>query len=387
VSRPRRRDELHHFARRGLAAWLAQCGLVAWTAAVLFAPAAASAQAVSKPPSSPGPRWEVEGHGGLSRGTAVSDGSSALPPAGTPIPSLSPLFPSRRTASWFFGDGAAMLNSANTEFGVSARITPLDSALTSLGLDYANAAVVGVRLRRVLTHRWSAEISLDLLPGSGEMSQDFLDVVEGARTSFESAFRGLLGTGPFGAVNVSTLVETNEGSARELALTGAMNWHFGGGAFVPFLTFGGGIISGTGSLSSVRLEGSYEFVALPSPASSFHETDRVMLRFDRGTALVGLAGAGVRRNMSDRWGFKIDGRVLIGRDNSRLLIDADPSVDVRAGGDFVESLTNPNIQFSNDPATGRVSTLSAEPLQGFEAFKGTGWQTRVFVTAGVFVRF
>jgi hypothetical protein len=280
-----------------------------------------------------------------------------------------------------------MLNSVNAEFGVSARITPLDAALTSLGLDYANSAVLGVRLRRVLTHRWSAEISLDILPGSGEMSRDFLHAVEESRTSFESAFLGLLGTGPLGAVNVSTLVETNGGTARELALTAAMNRHFSGGAFEPYLTFGGGIISGMGSLSSVRLEGTYEFVALPAPNVSFHETDRVMLRFDRGTALVGLAGGGVRRHVSDRWGFKIDGRVLIGRENSRLLIDADPSVDVRAGGDFVESLTNPNIQFSNDPATGRVSTLSAEPVHGFEAFKSTGWQTRVLVTAGVYFRF
>jgi opacity protein-like surface antigen len=365
--------------------------LVLGLMAVLLAPTCVSAQgaSASAPQTAPSsPRWELEGHGGLSWGTAVSDGSAALPAPGMPIPSLSPLFPSRRTSSWFFGDGAAMLNSVNAEFGVSARITPLDAVLTSLGLDYTSAAVLGVRFRRVLAERWSAEVSLDLLPGSGNVSEEFLSAVDETRTTFESAFRGLFDSGPFDAVDLSTLIESSEGSARELALTGAVNWHLGsGGGFVPYLTFGGGLISGMGSLSSVQLEGRYGFVVLPASNVPFHETDRVTLRFERGTTLVGLAGGGVRRNLSDRWGFKVDGRVLIGRENSRLLIDANPAVDLRAGGDFIESLTNPNIQFSNDPATGRVSTLSGPPLDGFAAFKGTGWQTRVLVTVGVFVRF
>ena len=49
---------------------------------------------------------------------------------------------------------------------------------------------------------------------------------------------------------------------------------------------------------------------------------------------------------------------------------------------FVESFTNPAIQFSNDPSTGRRSTLSAPALQGFEVFSG-GIQTRTLVTVGV----
>ena len=44
-------------------------------------------------------------------------------------------------------------------------------------------------------------------------------------------------------------------------------------------------------------------------------------------------------------------------------------------------------RYSNDPATGRQSTLSGGPLDGFVAFEGTGVQTRVLVTVGVFVRF
>ena len=331
-------------------------------------------------------RWEIEGHGGFSGATSASSGTAALPPAGAPIPSRSPIVPSRRTASWFFGDGAAMLNDVNADFGVPARITPLDAVLASPGLDYSSALVVGVRLRRVLTSRFSAEVSFDMFPGSGDVSAEFLGAVDEARSSFEDAFRDLFTSGPFASVDVTTLSDRAGGSLGEVSLTGAVNWHFGSGAWVPYLTFGGGLISGVGDLSSLDLEGRYAFVPFDDPALPFAETDRIRIRVTRSSTLAGLVGAGVRRNISERWGLRIDGRVLIGPQNSRLLIDATPNVALHTPGDFFESLTNPNIQFSNDPATGRQSTLS-DVLDGFVAFEGTGVQTRILITVGVFVRF
>jgi hypothetical protein len=338
-------------------------------------------------PATTGRRWEIEGLGGFSGATSSSSGTAALPPAGSPIPSLSPIFPSRRTASWFFGDGAAMLNDVNAEFGLPSRIAPLDDALASPGLDYSNAAVLGIRARRVLTSRFSAEISFDMFPGSGGVSSEFLDAVAATRSSFEEAFRDLFTSGPFASVDVATLSDRSGGSLGEISLTGALNWHLGSGSWVPYLTFGGGMVSGVGDLSSIVLEGRYAFVPVDAPAVPFAETDRITIRVNRGTTFAALAGAGIRRDMSERWGFRIDGRVLISPQNSRLLIDAEPQVALHAPGDFLESLTNPNIQFSNDPATGRQSTLSGPPLDGFVAFEGTGIQTRVLVTVGVFVRF
>ena len=336
-------------------------------------------------------RWEVEGHGGLSRGSSSSDGTAALPPAGAPIPSISPLFPSRRTSSWFFGDGTEMLNAAAADLGLAARITPLDAALRTPGLDYASAAVLGVRVRRVLTPRFSAEVTFDVLPGSGDVSADLFDAADAAERSFEAAFRELFDSGPFASVNVTTQMASAGGSARELLLTGALNWQFGSGkSFAPYLTFGGGLVAGMGDLSSIELTGSYEFMIVSQTGAlvgPYHETDQMRMRFERGRSFVGLAGGGVRRDMSDRWGFRIDGRFLIGQENSRLLIDASPDVRLTSSGDFIESLTNPNIQFSNSPATGRQSTLSGEPIEGFVAFKATGIQTRVLVTVGVFVSF
>jgi hypothetical protein len=360
--------------------------------AQVVTPASSSERARARTVSSPQPpasdrRWEIEGHGGFSGATSASGGTAALPPAGAAIPSLSPIFPSRATASWFFGDGAAMLNDVNAEFGVPARILPLDTVLTSPGLDFSNAVVLGLRLRRVLTPRFSAEVSFDMFPGSGDVSPEFIDAVAETRSSFEAAFRDLFTTGPFAAVDVSTQSDRAGGSLGEVSLTGALNWHFGSGSWVPYLTFGGGLISGVGNLSTIDLEGRYAFVPADAPELPFAETDRLTIRVDRSTTFAALAGAGMRRDMSGRWGWRIDGRVLIGPENSRLLIDARPEVALRAPGDFIESLTNPNIQFSNDPATGRQSTLSGPPLDGFVAFEGTGVQTRVLVTVGVFVRF
>jgi hypothetical protein len=347
-------------------------------------PRAGSVASTQAPPAR---RWEIEGYGGFSGATSASSGTAALPPAGAPIPSLSPIFPSRATASWFFGDGAAMLNDVNAEFGVPARLTPLDAVLASPGLDYSNAVVLGVRLRRALTARFSAEVSFDMFPGSGDVSREFLDAVEETRLSFEDAFRGLFTSGPFASVDVATLFDRSSGSLGEIALTGALNWQLGSGSWVPYLTFGGGMISGAGDLSTIDLEGRYAFVPADAPELPFAETDRITIRVNRGTTFAGLAGAGLRHDLSERWGLRIDGRVFVGPQNSRLVIDAGPEVALHAPGDYLESLTNPNIQFSNDPATGRRSTLSAPPLDGFVAFEGTGVQTRFLVTVGVVVRF
>jgi hypothetical protein len=334
-------------------------------------------------------RWEIEGVGGLSRGTVSSSGTAELPPAGAPIPSTSPIFPSRRTPSWFFGDGAEMLNRVNEAYAVAPRIVPLDAALGSPGLSYASAAVVGVRARRGLSPKLSVEIGLDIMPGSGDVSDELLGAAGDTLASFEAAFRGLFDTGPVAAVNVTTELVSRDGSAREVALTGAVNWHLGTGSVVPYVTVGGGLVSGTGDLSSVVLQGTYEVVAIDAAGAteSYRETDRLQMRFERGTAFVGIAGAGVRRDLSDRWGFRVDGRVLIGRENSRLLIDTAPDVQLDPPGGVLETLTNPNIQFSNDPATGRPSTLGGDPLDGFVAFNANGLQTRVLVTVGVFVKF
>jgi hypothetical protein len=287
--------------------------------------------------------------------------------------------------SWFFGDGASLLNLVNEQFDVPAAIQPLDAALGGSGLSRGNSVAGGVRVRRTITSRYAAELSVDVFPTATEPTEELLSAVAASRDSFVAAFEGLLASGPFTNVDIQAS-SASGGSAREIAATGALVYQLGPAAgFAPYLTFGGGLITGAGGGAAVTLEGRYRFRILGEVP--IDETDRVTIRHESRTALTGVVGAGLRRDVTDRWGVRVDGRVLIGPRTTRVVIDTDPAVAQGAPADFVESFTTPSIQFSNNPSTGRESTLGGPPLQGFEAFAAGGLQARILITAGVFVRF
>ena len=69
-------------------------------------------------------KWEVEVHGGGTVATNPTCGTAALPAAGTPF--TVGQRSSRRESSWYFGDGAVLLNQVNTALGATAKITALD---------------------------------------------------------------------------------------------------------------------------------------------------------------------------------------------------------------------------------------------------------------------
>ncbi len=330
-------------------------------------------------------RWEIEGYGGLMLPTSTAEGSAFLPQPGPPIATSSPIFPSRRVPSWFFGDGASLLNLVNEQFDVPAAIQPFDAALDGSGLASGNGLAGGVRVRRTVSSRFSVELSFDMFAAAAELPGELLSAVDVARDSFAPAFEGLLATGPFSDVTVEAS-SAGGGSAFEIAATGALIYHFSpAGGFAPYLTLGGGVIAGAGDAAAVTLEGRYRFEILGEVP--IDETDRVTIRLENRTVLAGTVGAGLRRDVTDRWGVRVDGRVLIGPQTTRILIDADPVVAEGTPAGFVESFTAPSIQFSNNPSTGRESTLGGPPLQGFEAFVADGLQARILITAGVFVRF
>ena len=284
-----------------------------------------------------------------------------------------------------FGDGAAILNEVNAQFGVSPRVAPLDAALAALNLDYGTRTTFGARIRREITSRYSAELSIDLLTGSADIDDELLSAVVGARDSFPAALGALLAEGPLTHVSVDATSATSAGANRELAITGAALMRLGSlGGFEPYATLGAGVLTGTGDLPSVSLEATYRFRMLDEVPVD--ESDRLTLRYEHQAAFVGVLGGGVRRPIGARWGLHADGRVLIGPQRTRLVIDAQPVVVHGTPADSIETLTNPSIQFSNEPSLGRVSTLSGS-LDGFEAFTSSGIQTRVLVTFGVFVRF
>ncbi len=356
---------------------------IAFVAAMVLLPAtAADAQTSDR-------RWQVEWLGGLSIFELPTSGEAALPAAGPALPTSGPTNPSRRIPTWFLNDGASLLNGANDEFGVVSRVVPLDDALGRLGLSGTNAPVMGVRLRRDLTARWSIDLSTEVWTGATEIDPALLDAVEASRASFESAFAGLFATGPFGATAVSTDVSINERTSRELAVVGSVRYHLLTGSWSPYLTVGGGVLTRIGSLPSIALNGSYQFQvqAANVPAVPFSESDTVTLRFEQAAGPVGVAGLGMRQQLSPRMGFAIDGRVYVSRETLSLRVDSAPTVTTGTPAGFIESFTTPAVQFSNNTSTGRASSLSGAPLNGFKAFTTSGVQLRYAVTAGVFFRF
>lgn len=353
---------------RGVAAFVL-CGLLC------LAPAGAAAQG----------RWQVDLVGGLSIFELPTSGDAALPSPGPTLPTSSPTNPSRRVPTWFLGDGASLLNGTNAEFGVPSRLVPLDDALGRLGLSGSNAPVFGVRIRRQFSSRLALEAGAEIHAGAAEMDEELLDAVEAARAGFQSAFTDLLTTGPFTNVSVNASSQITGQSSRELALTAAVRFIVRPGPIAPYVTLGGGLIERIGDLPRIVLSGGYRFTVLGQ--TPFAESDTLTLRYDQSAGLVGIAGAGLQSRLSDRLSVTIDGRAYIGPQTLTLRLDSAPTVTTGTPAGFIESFTTPAVQFSNNSSTGRASTLSGTPLNGFTAFSSSGVQVRYVVTAGVTVRF
>lgn len=327
--------------------------------------------------------WEIEGAGGLIAGRTVGAGTWTVPAAGPALVTSNPTFPTRQVSTWFFGDGALLLNGVNADFGISGRVSPVEATIPAVGSRHSG--VLAFRIRRRLSNRVAAEFSVDALAKSDDDFSALTGAIETTRASFVSAFQSLFSSGPFASVNVSASGTASIRERRDTAFTGALNvrlaqWH----AFAPYATAGAGVLTGSGALPSAALEGQYR----ASIVGQFPiaETDRLSLQYTRGSSFVMVLGGGVRHDVSPRWGWRGDARVLFGPDSTRILIDAAPSVAHGTPAGFIESFTNPGIQFSNDPATERQSSLSGAPIASFEAFNG-GMQSRTVVTFAVFARF
>lgn len=349
---------------------------------VLLVPAVVGAQTADR-------RWQFEVVGGLSIFELPTSGDAALPPQGPSLPTASPTSPSRRIPTWFLSDGASLLNGANAGFGVASQLVPLDDALGNLGLSGSNAPVMGLRIRRTLTSRWSLDMSTELWSGSAEISPELLDAVEMSRASFETAFTGLFTSGPFVSATVNAAVTADNRTSRELAVIASVRYHLLTGRLAPYVTIGGGVITRMGDLPSITLTGDYSFQVQTdlAPTASFSESDAFTLRFEQAAGPVGMVGGGFRNDLTPRVGFSIDGRVYVSRDTLSLRLDSLPAVTTLTPAAYIRSGTAPSVQFSNNSSTGRDSSLSGAPLNGFKAFSTSGLQTRYSVTAGVFVRF
>jgi hypothetical protein len=366
---------------------LRQCRSTAAAAGLwLVLPSAVWAQTPAGAPASrvETPRWEIEASGALSTGRWTSGGRALTPDPGPPIVTSSPVFPSWRVPSWFFGDGAAFLNNVASELALTNRLAPLDQGFLSNSLTDAGGLQAGMRVRRAVAPGYQAEFGLDVGVTRAGFSDDLENLAEATRQSFVSTFIELLGSGPFTSPNVSATATIADGGSREVVLTGALVADSRPvGAFVPYAVAGLGVITQVGESPELVLEGKYRFAI--NGSMPIDETDRATVRVSRRPTLVAVLGGGLRRDLSRRWGVRMDGRVLIGRTATRLAVDATPGSVTGTPAGFIESFTYPNLQFSNNATTGRVSTLGGT-VEDFITSSG-GIQTRLRVTVGIFVRY
>lgn len=342
-------------------------------------------------------QWEVEIHGGGTQASHPTSGTASLPGAGASF-TTSVGMPSRRTSSWYFGDGARLLNQLNAAFFLSQRFTPLDPLLATSGAERQSGGSVGLRVSRRFTRRMSAEFGLDYVRAPLKMTDDLLAGIEASRTSFTANLNTLLLStgGPFTNVSVTSTSTLQDKKGRQIFTTGAVSIKLiTQGRIIPYVTVGAGTVTNRGDLPSATLVGNYQFrigglgVGIgggPGPAP-VNETDTVTLHYVAENALVTVLGGGIKRDVSARWGLRADVRAYLSRNTVSVLLDANPAVATGTPAGFIASFTNPSLQVSNNPSTGVQSTLSGPAISGFKTFTGSGTQTHVSMTVGFFTRF
>jgi hypothetical protein len=339
-----------------------------------------------------GPKWELEAHVGGAFGNQPTGGTpiSAFP-RGDSFTTLTGR-PSRYASTWYFGDGAALINEIGAGFtGSSAattRLTPLDPVLTAAILERKGGRSVGGRLTRRLTPVISAEFGIDSIAGSLNMADKALQGLEATRASFTPMWNALIATGStiFLSPTVSsTSTLTEKTDNRQTLTTGAVNFALPvNGRLVPYATAGAGVLMRSGDLPSATLTGNYQFRFVG--ISPFNESDVVTVHFAaKDAAPVGLFGGGVRYALSSRQGLRVDVRVHLSPNALDTQVDAHPSAVIGTPAFSINSATTPTVVFSNTSAT--RSNLTGPAITDLKTFAGSGLNVQTNLTVGYFVRF
>ena len=338
----------------------------------------------------PGDRkWEVAVDGGGEFSVRPIDGTALPIEPGEPFTTVVGE-PSRRVRSWFFGDGAALLNQAIGGFRDQIDllpIEPLDSVLgTGLLGPQAYGGLARVSVTRVLNRRFAVELggSYSTVPRI-ELAGTAYSRLRQSRESFEPTWAALIPIGPFTESTVDSTLASRDGRLRETAVTGVLHVMFPtGGREVPYVSVGAGYVQVSGELPSSEIVGTYRFRI--DREHWFEQVDAVTLRASSSDgAMVGVVGGGVKSYLSDRWGLRLDVRALIGQSATHLEVDTDPRVRADGLPYGVASRTAPSIQFGNE-AAGVASTLGLA-TSGLRAWSASGLSVRVRLSLGVFLRF
>lgn len=348
----------------------------------------AAAPAVAQE-STAGKKWEVEAHGG---GLWVNDPSGGTPiaqfPVGGALATGAGTATTRAVSSWYFGDGALLLNQVSAGFATPVRLIPLDAALKQRLAKREDGGNVGFRVTRDLTRRFAAEFNFDYSPTALRLTDAAGDGIEAARLTYIGTWNAVLATGATANRTVTSTSDVTEGDGRQLSLTGALRIRFLDTARLrPYATVGGGAVFYSGTTPGATLTGNYGFSF--AGLFPFNERDVVTVKVRaKDRVPVGVFGGGIQYDASPRHGLRADVRVHVGADKVDTVVSANPSVTLQSPTFAIATAPGiPSIQFSNSGSINRQSSLSGPAIADLPTFTGSGTQTQVYLTVGYFVRF
>jgi hypothetical protein len=343
-------------------------------------------------PGAANAQWQAGCQGGAMFSNSGKGGTAALPAAGVPLTTVTGLS-SRRVTSWFFGDGAALLNQVSSGRG-SATITPLDAVLNSLAVEREDARTFGCHISHKIAARVTAEFSVDYSGAQLTTSDAALAAIEAGRASFVSAFSAPLPAGqggmtPLAAAAATTTVDNVRG--HQVFTTAVLHINLrAAGKLIPYATLGGGIVSNRGGAPTATLTGNYRFTSPPGAPNAgtlaHDETDTVTMHYSIGrNAFVGVVGGGMKYDVTQRWGLRLDIRAHVSRNSVSTLLDTRASVPALPSGAIRVLGTNPALQFSASPTAS--PSLSGAPLADFQTFRAGAIQGQIQIVPGLFWRF
>lgn len=330
--------------------------------------------------------WELEFHGGGLFSHLSGDGTARLPDPGVAFPTFFPGGTSRRVSSWYFGDGALLMNQAIVIFPWTVPLTPLDSVLNPSAVRRESGGSVGFKLSRRVTDRLRAEWSVDYGLAQLALQRGALAAIESTRASFATSLQKIFPV-PFVGSTASSIARIDERQGRNVVTTGALHVNLRRqGVAIPFVVVGGGVISNTGGTPGMALEGVYSF-RLPGgfAVPVITEGDRVSVRYTVADhTAAGLVGGGIRYSLSPRWVLRLEARGLFSKNTLKVTLDAAPQSTPTGMSSALTVGTSPAIQFSN---TTLPTSLSGPALRDFVTFDGSGLNRQINLTVGLGWRF
>ena len=168
--------------------------------------------------------------------------------------------------SWFFGDGAALLQFAPTNAPVFT--ASFDAGLQGPGL-LQRGFLAGFNVSRRLTNRLAVGFAVDGGLSRAQTIKFTHDAAASAVTGYAAEFQGIFTSAPavFANSSVTTHSAVQDGG-RPLRLTGTLTWHLvPRGRTRPFVVVGAGATRLIGSPPTVTLVGHYAFQLVPVPVT------------------------------------------------------------------------------------------------------------------------